>query len=323
MTNTSGPDAKPEIVIVGHQRAELVAALEEKFTLHHAYKGDDLDEKLGEIGPRIRGAVGHGMAGMTKPYIERLPNLEVFAIHGVGLETTDLPACAEAGITVTTTPVLFDDVADLAIGLALACCRRIAEGDRYVRAGKWQQGRMPSGRKLSGMKAGIIGLGRIGRTVARRLEGFDCDICYTDPAPLDVPYRAFPNAQALAEEVDVLFLCAAGAAKGTAPPMIDGAMLQALGPQGIFVNIARGWLVDEPALVAALKDGQLGAAGLDVFDDEPNVPEALIGMENVVLTPHVASATLETQQAMGDCVIENLVSWFAGKGAVTPVPPPR
>jgi lactate dehydrogenase-like 2-hydroxyacid dehydrogenase len=311
--------ARPEIALIGPQRPEAIELLEPRFTLHHAYKAPDLLAALRELGPRIRGAASHGMAGISRAQMEALPKLEICAINGVGLETSDLAAARERGVVITITPVLYDDVADLAISLGLAACRRIAEGDRFVRAGRWLEGRFGLGRKFSGMRAGILGLGRIGSEVARRLEGFKAEIGYYDPVPRDAPYKAYPDALTLARDSDILFLCAAGGAKGANPPIVDRAIIEALGPRGIFVNISRGWLVDELALVEALTNGGLAAAGLDVFHDEPRVPETLLRLDNVVLTPHVASSTEETMRAMGECVAGNLISWFEGKGALTPV----
>jgi lactate dehydrogenase-like 2-hydroxyacid dehydrogenase len=308
-----------EIALIGVQRPWVAEALAQRFRLHHIYAEADPLAALRPIGARIRGAAGHGMAGLRRSHIELMPKLEIFAINGVGLETTDLAAARERGIVVTTAPVLFDDVADIAIGLALSACRRIVKSDRFLRSGKWSAGRMAVGRKLTGMRAGIVGLGRIGIEVARRLEGFKCQIGYTDPAPRDVPYRAYGDAVALARDSDILFLAAAGGPKGEGRPIIDGAVIEALGPRGVFVNVSRGWLVDEEALVEALVGGKLAAAGLDVFHDEPNVPAALLSLDNVVLTPHIASSTEETARAMGDCVIGNLVSWFEGRGALNPV----
>lgn len=318
MTSAAG-HAKPEIAILGQLRPPLMAALEAAFVCHPVFAAADRLAYLREHGSRIRGAASHGMAGIKAAEMELMPDLEICAINGVGLETTDLAVARARGVTITITPVLYDDVADLAVALALAACRRIVEGDRFVRSGAWLEGRMPLGRKLSGMKAGLLGLGRIGSEVARRLEGFKCDIAYVDPAPRDVPYRRVEDAVTLARQSDILFLAAAGAAKGAGVHLVDRAILEALGPRGIFVNIARGWLVDEPALVELLGNGGLGAAGLDVFDDEPNVPEGLLGLDNVVLTPHIASSTEETMGAMGDTVVANLVSWFNGEGALTAV----
>jgi lactate dehydrogenase-like 2-hydroxyacid dehydrogenase len=252
--------------------------------------------------------------------MDLMPKLEICAIHGVGLETTDLAFARRRGVTVTIASVLYDDVADLAMALGLAAARRIVEGDRFVRAGRWRAGRFVTGRKFTGMRAGILGLGRIGGEIARRLAGFKVEIAYCDPVSRDVPYRRYGDAAELAANSDILFLAAAGGAKGEAPPIVGEAVIAALGPRGIFVNVSRGWLVDETALALALAEGRLGAAGLDVFADEPNVPEVLFALDNVVLTPHIASWTGETVEAMGDNVVANLVSWFAGKGALTPVP---
>lgn len=316
----SGPDSFSgvELALIGAQQPFVLADLERRFIVHKIYAEPDPFATLAKMGDRIRGAVGHGMAGLTRRHIELMPKLEICSLNGVGLETSDLAAIRERGIVLTTTPVLFDDVADLAIALALACCRQIALADRFVRSGRWGGERLRLGRKLTGMRAGVLGLGRIGIEVARRLEGFKTRIGYVDPAPRDVPYERFADARALAENSDILFLCAAGGPKGS-PPMAGRAIFEALGPRGIFVNVARGWLVDEPELVAALRDGRLGAAGLDVFFDEPKVPAALTALDNVVLTPHIASSTEETMGAMGACVIDNLVSWFSGRGTVTPV----
>jgi lactate dehydrogenase-like 2-hydroxyacid dehydrogenase len=258
------------------------------------------------------------MAGLSAEVIEALPNLEICAIMGVGLETTNLGLAKERGVVVTTTPVLYDDVADLAVVLAMSACRRIAEADRYVRAGRWLEARMSPARKFSGKRAGILGFGRIGTALATRLQAFGMTIAYYDPLPkTGVASRAYDSAVALAEASDILFLSAAGGPG--VRHIVTAEILDALGPEGVFVNVARGWLVDEPALVRALQEGRIAAAGLDVFEHEPKVPEALLGLDNVVLTPHVASNTEETVRAMEECVLDNVRSWFAGKGAVSPV----
>ena len=313
----SFPDV--ELALIGAQQPPVLAELQRRrFKIHAVYAEPDPFAALARVGGSIRGAVGHGMAGLTRRHLELMPKLEICALNGVGLETSDLPAVRERGVVLTTTPVLFDDVADLAIALALACCRQIARADRFVRSGRWGAERLPLGRKLTGMRAGVLGLGRIGIEVARRLEGFKTTIGYVDPVRRDVPYQIYPDALTLAQNSDILFLCAAGGPKGS-PPLVGRDVIDALGSRGIFVNVARGWIVDEAALVAALAEKRLGAAGLDVFLDEPKVPSALRDLDNVVLTPHIASATEETMGAMGACVVDNLVSWFSGHGAVTPV----
>jgi hydroxypyruvate reductase len=307
-----------EIAAIGVQRPFVLEALEQEFVVHKVWEAPDRAAALRPVADSIRGAVSNAMAGLPGAVIEALPNLEICAINGVGLETTDLALAKERGVVVTTTPVLYDDVADLGVILALCACRRIVEADRFVRAGRWLQGRMEQARKFSGMRAGILGLGRIGMALAPRLEAFGVSIGYYDPLPkADVPYQAYQSPLELARNSDILFLCAAGGpGRGH---IVTAEILDALGPRGIFVNIARGWLVDEAALVRALSERRLGAAGLDVFENEPQVPDALLGLDNVVLTPHIASNTEETMRAMGQCVLDNIRSWFAGKGALTPV----
>jgi hydroxypyruvate reductase len=307
-----------EIAAIGVQRPFVLEALEQEFVVHKVWEAPDRAAALRPVAERIRGAVSNAMAGLPGAVIKALPKLEICAINGVGLETTDLALAKERGVIVTTTPVLYDDVADLGVILALCACRRIVEADRFVRSGRWLQGRMQQARKFSGMRAGILGLGRIGMALAPRLQAFGVSIGYYDPLPKSgVPYQAYASPLELARNSDILFLCAAGGpGRG---PIVTAEILDALGPRGIFVNIARGWLVDEVALVRALSEGRLGAAGLDVFENEPQVPDALLGLDNVVLTPHIASNTEETMRAMGQCVLDNIRSWFAGKGALTPV----
>lgn len=307
-----------EIAAVGAQRPFVLEALEREFTVHKVFDVPDIAAALGPAAERVRGAVSNGMAGLPTKAIEALPNLEICAINGVGLETTDLKLAKERGIVVATAPVLYDDVSDLAVVLAMTACRRIVEADKFLRAGQWLKGRMPPARKFSRKRAGILGLGRIGMALSQRLQGFGMTIGYYDPLPKpDVPFQAYESPVALAESSDILFLSAAGG--HTPGHIITAEVLDALGPNGVFVNVARGWLVDEPALLRALQERRIGAAGLDVFEREPHVPEGFLELDNVVLTPHIASSTEETIQAMGECVLENIRSWFAGKGAVTPV----
>ncbi len=307
-----------EIAVIGAQRPEVQAALEAEFTVHNVYQEADRAAALRPIADRIRGVVTNAMAGVPTDVIDALPNIEIASIMGVGLEMTDVARAKERGITVTTTPVLYDDVSDLCIILAMSACRRIVQADTFVRSGQWLKGRYAPATKFSSKRAGILGYGRIGVALAKRLEAFDMPIGYYDPLPKEgVLYKSYPSAKALADDVDILFLAAAGG-QG-AGPIVTAEILDALGPKGVFVNIARGWLVDEQALVDALENGRIAAAGLDVFEDEPKVPEALLSMDNVVLTPHIASNTEETVKAMGDCVLDNVRSWFACKGAITPI----
>jgi lactate dehydrogenase-like 2-hydroxyacid dehydrogenase len=307
-----------EIAVTGPQRPFVLETLEREFVVHKAFDAPDKAAALQPVAERIRGVVTNAMAGLPSTIIEALPNLEICAIMGVGLERTDLTLAKQRGVVVTTTPVLYDDVSDLAVILGMTACRRIAAADRFVRSGQWLQGRMAPAQKFSGKRVGILGLGRIGTALCARLQGFGMTIGYYDPMPkAGVPHQAYASPEELARNSDILFLCAAGGQ--AAGHIVTAEVLDALGPKGVFVNVARGWLVDENALVAALTAGRLGAAGLDVFEKEPHVPEELLALDNVVLTPHIASNTEETMQAMGECVLDNVRSWFAGKGAVTPV----
>ncbi len=267
---------------------------------------------------RVEGIVTGGHLGVPSPLMSALPNLKVIGINGVGFDKVDLDLARNRGVRVANTPdVLTDDVADLGVGLTIALLRRLPQSDAYLRAGQWPSGDMPLATKVSGKRIGIFGLGRIGRAVARRFAGFTDRIGYTDIVKHDVPFAYYPDVTALAAASDVLVICAAASA--STRQVISTAVLDALGPSGVLVNVARGSIVDEPALVNALQAGHLGGAALDVFEDEPNVPAKLLTMHNVILTPHIASATNETRRAMGDLMIDNFDAFFAGKPMPTPV----
>ena len=311
-----------ELAVIGRQRPAVIEALSAEFTLHEVTSLDDVAGSLGPAAERIRGALSNPMIGLSAATMDALPKLEITTLFGVGLERTDLAAARERGVVVTTTPVLYEDVADTAVVLAMDVSRRITSGDRWVRAGQWAAGgQAASGKRFSGKRAGILGMGRIGRMLAKRLEGFGMQIAYYDPRPApDVDYTLHSTSVELARESDFLFLCAAGG-PGVGH-VVDAETLAALGPEGVFVNISRGWLVDEQALVDAVVSGAIGGAGLDVFAEEPHVPAALREADNVVVLPHIASNTEETRQDMDQCMSDNVRSWFATGQAVTPVPPP-
>ena len=293
--------------------------LEALFTAHRLWEAADRNAFLGALRERVRGIAVYALHGCLTALIQALPRLEIIACFGIGVDLIDIAAARARGIPVTNTPdVVTDDTADIALALILAVERRIAEGDRFVRRGDWAKGELCFGRRLGGRKLGIVGLGRIGRGIARRAEAFGMAIAYYGPRRKpDLPYRFVDNLVALAAWSNILAVACPG---GSATKhLINQAVLEALGPAGTLVNIARGSVVDQRALIAALQSRALGAAGLDVYENEPLVPPELIEMENVVLMPHTGSATDETRTAMGDLVVDNLLAHFAGRPLLTPV----
>lgn len=308
-----------DVLLVSALHAGTQAELEADYAVHRLWQAADPDVLLATVGPRIGICVTTGGAGAPRALIERLPALKLIACFGVGVDAIDLAAARERAIAVTNTPdVLTDDVADLALALILDAMRGISAGDRYVRAGRWAAGGFPLQTRMSGKRLGIVGMGRIGQAIARRAAAFDMQIAWQGPRAKPLPYRYEPDVVALAQSVDVLVAACPGGE--TTRGLISRSVLQALGPRGFFVNIARGSVVDEAALVELLATHQLGGAGLDVFVDEPNVPGGLLGLDNVVLQPHVASATQETRTAMGRLVLDNVAAFVAGRPLLTPVP---
>ena len=316
---------RPELLLVGSGWApDVDQLLEERFVCHRLGRvaREERAAFLDQVGPQVRAVFTMGTVGIDAALAARLPQLEIVAVHGVGVDAVVFDALAPRGIVVTNTPdVLTDDVADLAVGLLLAAARRLPQLDRHVRAGAWEskdaKAPLRPSRSLRGKVAGIVGLGRIGQAVATRLESFGMTIRYFQRSTADSPYPRSASLPALAQESDFLILCAPGGAATRA--LIDGAVLDALGPEGTLVNIARGSLVDEAALVKALGEGRLGGAALDVFADEPRVPGALRELDNVILTPHVGSFTVETRSAMGRLAASNLIAYFEGRPLPTPV----
>jgi lactate dehydrogenase-like 2-hydroxyacid dehydrogenase len=270
--------------------------------------------------PAIQVIAAQGETRVSAELIARLPALKLVSVMGVGYDGVDVAAAKAAGVMVTHTPdVLNDEVADTAIGLMLCAARQLPAADRFVRAGEWLKGPMPLQRKMSGSRLGIVGMGRIGKAIAHRAEAFGMSIAYTARSPKpDLPYRYAPSPRELAADCDFLVVITPGGA-GTRK-LIDATVLEALGPKGILVNVARGSVVDEAALVSALQQGLIGGAALDVFEDEPRVPQALIDMPHVVLAPHIGSATRETRQAMCDLAVDNIAAFLAGQPLLTPVP---
>ena len=275
---------------------------------------------LAQVAPQVRAIAGSGDSKVTAELIAQLPALELISIMGVGYDGVDVAAAKARGVMVTHTPnVLNDDVADLAIGLMLSAARQLPAADRFVRSGQWLQGNMPLARKMSGARLGLVGMGRIAQAIAQRALGFNMSIAYTArSAKPALPYAYHASAAALAAAVDFLVVITPGGAATS--KLIDARVLQALGREGILVNVARGSVVDESALVEALENGTIAGAGLDVFEDEPRVPDRLRALQQVVLTPHIGSATAATRQAMADLAFRNLAEHFAGRPVSTPVP---
>ena len=293
--------------------------LDSLFRVHRA-AGANVDEVLARHGAAIRGIATRGRDRLDEACFARLPALEIVANFGVGYDSIELAAAARRGIVVTNTPgVLEDEVADFAVALLLATVRRLPQADRFVREGGWLRGNFPLAPTLRDRTVGLVGVGRIGERIARRLAAFDVPVVYhARTARPQLPYRHYSDLVAMAKDVDTLLAVVPGG-PGTRA-LIGSRVLEALGPEGIFVNVARGAVVDEPALVEALRSRKILAAGLDVFADEPRVPQALLELDNVVLAPHVGSATHYTRARMGRLVVENLTSWFEGRGPITPVP---
>jgi lactate dehydrogenase-like 2-hydroxyacid dehydrogenase len=311
---------RANILSFGQITPHVDNALMQRFNV---YRDDllDLETILAARGSEIDAIVTRGRMPATAALMDRLPNLELIANFGVGYDSIDVTAAAERGIVVTNTPnVLDDEVADFTVGLLMATIRRFPQADQHVRTGRWSNGEnFPLGASLRNRRIGIVGMGRIGRVIAKRLDGFDVPIAYHSRRPrTDLRYPYFAELQALAADVDTLIVVLPGGAatKG----IINEQVLAELGPNGILINVARGSVVDETALIEALKSGAILAAGLDVFQNEPKISTALLELENTVLLPHIGAATHHTRGLVGDLVINNIISWFEGKGALTPVP---
>lgn len=288
--------------------------LEKKFNVHRLWQATDKNQFVAGISNTVTGVVTDGGSGASAELLRQLPGVGVVSVFGVGVDAVDLDYCKGQGIRVGNTPdVLSEDVADLAIALALASFRKITFGHNYTCEGRWvREGPAPLTQKFSGCRVGIYGLGRIGMAIARRASGFGCHIsyCNRNERP-DVAFSYFSDLEQMAEAVDCLIVAVA-----PTPSMrgvINARILRALGSDGHLVNISRGLVVDEEDLIEALKSGALGGAGLDVFADEPNVPESLFALPNAVLQPHVASGTVQTRTAMGDLMLENLQNYYLGK----------
>ncbi len=309
------------VLQVGPLKPSLAQTLQDDYAAY--VLPDEPADFLAEHGGEVRAVVTSGRTGVDAALMAALPNLGAVVNFGVGYDTTDVDAAASRGVVVSNTPdVLTDCVADTAVGLTIDTLRQFSASDRYVRAGKWPvEGNYPLTRQVSNTRVGIIGLGRIGGAIAKRLSAFGCTILYHNRHEVEGSAYTYVGSPAeLAAAVDVLVVAAAGGS-GT-QKLVSREVIDALGPRGYLINIARGSVVDEEALVSALVEGRLAGAGLDVFADEPNVPEPLLSMDNVVVLPHVASGTVETRAAMEDLTLRNLNSFLESGRLVTPVPMP-
>lgn len=310
---------KPRVLQHGRLLPALEAALAEEFDTHSLWREADPAGFLAQEGGRFEGLVTSGRAGADTALLSALPALRVIANFGVGCDAIDLEAAKSRGIAVSNTPdVLTDCVADLAFGLIIDVARRISAADRFVRRGDWLRSPFPLTARVSGKRLGILGLGRIGGAIARRAAGFDMEVRYHGRRRVPgVAYGFEETPVGLARWADFLVIAAAGG-EGTRG-LVSSDVIDALGPDGFLVNVSRGIVVDEPALVRALREQRMAGAALDVYSDEPHVPAELLALDSVVLMPHVASATRETRAAMGSLVLANLRSFFATGRLVTPV----
>jgi lactate dehydrogenase-like 2-hydroxyacid dehydrogenase len=320
-------DNKPDVLLIGPSKPLLAKGLEPAFTVHRLIEAQDRDAFLNGIADRVRAfAVTYSNQRIDGEFMQRFPKLEILSSFGVGYDHVDAKWAGAHGIVVTNTPdVLNEEVADTALGLLLCTVREFPQAERYLRAGKWERAPYPlTPATLRDRTVGIVGMGRIGQAIARRLDAFRIPVVYHARRPqAAVAYRHYPSLLDMARDADVLMVIVPGGAETR--NLINAAVLEALGPKGILINVARGSVVDEPALIAALRAKKISAAGLDVFANEPKVPQELMEMENVVLFPHLGSASVHTRAAMDELVVNNLISWASGKGPLTPVPetPPK
>jgi lactate dehydrogenase-like 2-hydroxyacid dehydrogenase len=312
---------KPDVLLVGARKPVIVNGLTPHVNLHVLFDHQDRDGFIKSVGDRIRGlAVAYTANRIDAAFMQKFPKLEQISSFGVGYDHIDAKAAAERGIIVTNTPeVLNEEVADTAIGLLLCTAREFPQADRYVRAGKWPTAGYPlSKATLRDRTVGIVGMGRIGKAIAKRLEAFGVPVVYhsRNPQP-GVAYKYYPKLIDMARDVDTLMVIVPGGA--ATKNLINAEVLKALGPRGILINMARGSVVDEPALIEALKNRTIHSAGLDVFVNEPEVPKELIEMDHIVLFPHLGSASEATRAAMDQLVVDNLLAWASGKPPLTPV----
>ena len=312
---------KIDLLVHGPNKPIVDNGFSDQFVLHHFETTHDLERLTAEVAAKVRGmAVTYNTVRGDARTLARFPKLEIVSSFGVGYDHIDAAYARDHNIMVTNTPdVLTEEVADIAMGLLIATLREFIKADRYLRSGLWQTQQFPlSVGSLRDRKVGMVGMGRIGQAIARRLDASKVPVVYHSRKPADgVAYKHYPDLMEMAKAVDTLVVIVPGGAGTT--KMVNADVMKALGPRGVIINVARGTVVDEQALIAALKSGTILAAGLDVFEKEPNVPDELKAMQNVVLLPHIGSASVVTRNAMDQLVVDNLKAWFAGKPPLTPV----
>jgi lactate dehydrogenase-like 2-hydroxyacid dehydrogenase len=318
---------KPDVLLIGARKPVIVDGLDPKVTLHYFLEAKDQDAFIKSLSDKIRAiAVAYTANKVDANFMQRFPKLEQISSFGVGYDHIDAKWAGEHGIVVTNTPeVLNEEVADTALGLLLCTVREFPQAERFLRAGKWPQGQYPLTKAtLRNRTVGMVGMGRIGKAIARRLEAFGVPVVYhSRNSQKGVSYKYYSNLIDMARDVDTLMVIVPGGP--TTANMINTEVLKALGPNGILINMARGSVVDEPALIEALKNRTIYSAGLDVFAKEPQVPKELMEMDHIVLFPHLGSSTEVTRAAMDQLVVDNILAWAAGKPPLTPVPetPPK
>jgi lactate dehydrogenase-like 2-hydroxyacid dehydrogenase len=314
---------KPDVLLIGAKKPVMVKGLDPKVTLHYLVDAKDQDAFLKSVADKVRAiAIAYTANKLDAAFMQKLPKLEQISSFGVGYDHIDAKWAGEHGIIVTNTPeVLNEEVADTALGLLLNTVREFPQAERYLRAGKWaSQGHYPLTKAtLRNRTVGMVGMGRIGKAIAKRLDAFGVPVVYHSRNPQKgVSYKYYPKLVDMARDVDTLMVIVPGGA--STANMINAEVLKVLGPNGILINMARGSVVDEPALIAALKNRTIYSAGLDVFAKEPQVPKELMEMDHVVLFPHLGSSTEVTRAAMDQLVVDNILAWAAGKAPLTPVP---
>jgi lactate dehydrogenase-like 2-hydroxyacid dehydrogenase len=312
---------KIDLVVHGPHKPIVTNGFPDQFVLHQFETTGDLERLTPEVAARVRGlAITYNTVRGDARTLARFPKLEIVASFGVGYDHVDAAYARDHNIMVTNTPdVLTEEVADIAMGLLIATLREFVKADKYLRSGLWQTQQFPlSVGSLRDRKVGMVGMGRIGQAIARRLDASKVPVVYHTRNPAQgVSHKHYPDLIEMAKAVDTLVIIVPGGPATT--KMINADVMKALGPRGVIINVARGTVVDEPAMIAALKSGTILAAGLDVFEREPNVPDELKAMQNVVLLPHIGSASVVTRNAMDQLVVDNLKAWFAGRPPLTPV----